>query len=338
MQSSRCRHGTCGDTPVALSEFCWDHIRDKESYAALLVRSANEGYDLSGSNLKKVCARAAHFEKTNFSKANISQADFSGSHFFDCSLEGSDMLGANLSDCDFTHCSMRASDLTKATLANTRLWSSDLTDANLTECDLSCADLWGARLFNVKLWHTLFSGAKSITRNSFSDESRIFRNASINESGALSAEESYRDIKQYFISTGMYNDASWASFKEKTMERLAMKKKGDLNYFPSLTMNVLCGYGEKPYRIIMSAFFTIIAFAALYMFFNSVENLTDRSYVMRWYDYLYYSAITFTTVGYGDFVPKAIHYARLMAAAEAFCGVFVTGLFIFTLARKYSAR
>jgi hypothetical protein len=41
----------------------------------------------------------------------------------------------------------------------------------------------------------------------------------IDEKGSLAAEESYRDLKQYFISHGQYNDASWASYREKTMER-----------------------------------------------------------------------------------------------------------------------
>jgi hypothetical protein len=103
-------------------------------------------------------------------------------------------------------------------------------------------------------------------------------------------------------------------------------------------MNILCGYGEKPYRIVLSAIATITMFATLYHAFGAVERPCDPSYIMRWYDYLYYSVITFTTVGYGDFVPKSSGLFRLLAAAECFCGVFVTGLFIFTLARKYSAR
>jgi len=338
MNIVKCGYDGCRENAVALSEFCWDHLSDKDSYAGLLVKAVNGAQDLTGANLKKVCARKMHLEKARLSKANISQADFSGAHFFDCDLEGSDMVGANLSDCDFTHCNIKKSDLTKASLLNARLWSSDLTDANLTESDLSGADMWSAKLYNVKLWHTLLTGAKSITRMSFSGGSKAFDNAMINEAGALSAEESYRDIKQYFISNGMYNDASWASFKEKTMERLALKKKGDWNYLPSLFMNILCGYGEKPYRIILSALLTIITFALLYFSLNTVERSGDPSYIFRWYDYLYYSTITFTTVGYGDFVPRAHPICRLLAAAEAFSGVFVTGLFIFTLARKYSAR
>jgi hypothetical protein len=223
-------------------------------------------------------------------------------------------------------------------MAGCRLWNSQLTDANLIEADLSGADLWDTNLHNAKLWHTIFAGAKSMSKASFSCDSKFFNRTKINEDGVLSAEEAYRGIKQYFISSGMYTDASWASFKEKSMERRVLKKRGDWNYLPSLLMNVLCGYGEKPYRIILTAFLTILSFAALYSSFGTVQMSCNPSYAMRWYDYIYYSAITFTTVGYGDFVPKATLAFRMMAAAEAFCGVFVTGLFIFTLARKYSAR
>jgi hypothetical protein len=116
-----------------------------------------------------------------------------------------------------------------------------------------------------------------------------------------------------------------------------LKNKGDWNYLPSLVMNLLCGYGEKPYRIILAALSAILLFAAAYWSFGTIEPAC-RASALRWYDYIYYSAITFTTVGYGDIIPKSGALSRLLAAAEAVCGVFVTGLFIFTLARKYSAR
>ncbi len=333
-----CGFKGCAEQAVALSEFCWDHVRDKDAYSGTLVKASAGGRDFSFCNFKKIILKKARFEKACMAKADLSQADLSGTHFFDCTLSGADLIGANLSDCDLSHCDLKNVDLTKAHLVKARLWNTELADANLTECDLSGADLWNAGLFNVKLWHTVLTGARSITKMSFSSGARMYDNPKINESGALSAEESYRDLKQYFMNSGMYNDASWASFKEKSMERVILKKKGDWIYIPSLIMNILCGYGEKPYRIVLSAIGTIALFAILYHSFNAVQGPCNPSYLMRWYDYLYYSAITFTTVGYGDFVPKPIGAFRLLAAAEAFCGVFVTGLFIFTLARKYSAR
>jgi hypothetical protein len=338
MTMKTCTFKGCKEHSLALSEYCWDHIPDAASYSAELVRALNAGADLSSSNLKKVVIKNAHIEKANLKKACLSQADLSGNHLFDSALDGADLVGADLSDCDITHCSMNDADLTKARLTQARLWNATLSEANLTEADLSGTDLWCTNLFNVKLWHTSFHGTKSLSRFSFTGGSKVFDNPHINESGALSAEEAYRDLKQYFINNGMYNDASWASFKEKTMERLVFKKKGDWNYIPSLVMNILCGYGEKPYRIILTALSTILLFAMLYFSFGTIERSGYPSYPIQWFDYIYYSTITFTTVGYGDFAPKAFGLCKLLASVEAFSGVFVTGLFIFTLARKYSAR
>jgi len=122
------------------------------------------------------------------------------------------------------------------------------------------------------------------------------------------------------------------------MERRILSKNKKLDYLPSAIMNLLCGYGEKPYRIILSAFFCILAFAFAYRSLNAIESIAYPGSNLGWFDYIYYSAITYTTVGYGDFIPKPNGLFRLLAACEAFLGVFLAGLFVFTLARKYSAR
>lgn len=335
---NRCAFKGCAEHPLAMAGHCWEHLIDRGAYCRDLVAAINCGKDLTSANLKKVVLKNMRLEKAALEKANLSQADLSGVHLFDSALDGADLLGANMSECDLSHCSLKGCDFTKTNLSRARLWNVSLSNANLTEADLSGADLWNTNLFNVKLWHTDFCGTKSLSRSSFAGESKVFDNPRINEAGELSAEQSYRDLKQYFINNGMYNDASWASFKEKTMERLGFKKKGDWSYFPSLVMNILCGYGEKPYRIILTALSTILLFALFYFFSGAIERPGYPSYSIPWFDYIYYSTITFTTVGYGDLVPKPFCLFRLMAAIEAFSGVFVTGLFIFTLARKYSAR
>lgn len=271
-------------------------------------------------------------------KKDLSRIDLSGEQLFDVNFESAELVGADLSNCDLSHCNLKGADLTKARLANSRLWNSDLTCANLTEADFSGTDLWNTCLYNAKIWHTDFKDAKSLSVRNFSKAAELMADAKIFETGLLSAEDAYRDLKNYFIRNGMYNDASWASFKEKTIERLILKKNGSWHYLPSLVMNILCGYGEKPHRIVLSAIFTILAFASVQFFLKGIENSSTPSYILKWSDYLYYSTITFTTVGYGDFIPKASSLFRLLAATEAFLGVFLTGLFIFTLARKYSAR
>lgn len=267
----------------------------------------------------------------------LSQADLSGIQIFDANLEGAELVGADLSGCDLTHCNFKGADLTRARIANSRLWNVDLIGANLSEADLKGSDLWNARLFNSKIWHADFKDTRSLSRGNFSKGTHR-GGAKIDESGILAAEDSYRVLKNYFLQNGMYNDASWASYKEKKMERLILKKNGDFHYLPSLFMSLVCGYGEKPNRIVFAAIFVILFFAFLFYFSGGIQSTIDPSYAMKWSDYLYYSTVTFTTVGYGDFIPKASSFFRLSAALEAFLGVFLTGLFIFTLARKYSAR
>lgn len=319
----RCGLEGCIDTPLYGASFCWNHIADKEGYRV---------------QLSEMIARGSALNGANFSKANLSKANLSGAVLFDANMEGTELLGANLSRCDLTHCVLRGADLTKADISDSRLWNADLRGAKMAEANLRGADLWNASLFKVRLWRTDFAGARSLTRKNFSADAKFFSDPMINEEGLLSAEESYRDLKSYFLSNGMYGDAGWASFKEKTMERLIFKKNRDITYLPSMLMNILCGYGEKPHRIVISSISTILIFALAYLLFNAIESSISKDYVMRLSDYIYYSTVTFTTVGYGDFIPKASGFFRLLAAGEAFIGTFLTGLFIFTLARKYSAH
>jgi predicted secreted protein len=271
-------------------------------------------------------------------KKNLSREDMSGMQLFDTDMSKTELLGANLTGCDFTHCDLTGADLTKAKLTDSRLWNSDLTGANLTEADMKGADLWNARLFGAKIWRADLTGARSLSIRNFSKDGSASWEARIDESGALAAEDSYRALKNYFMQNGMYNDASWASYKEKTMERIIMKSNKDLHYIPSLFMGLVCGYGERPHRIVISALLTIVFFALFNCVFDGVQSSVDHSYTLGWIDYIYYSTVTFTTVGYGDLIPKPLPLFRLSAALEAFLGVFLTGLFIFTLARKYSAR
>jgi len=338
-KSDRCGFSDCLLLPISGEKFCWDHLPDRDGYRLRLTESINRGDDLSGFNLQKVDLSGMRLEKTKLAGANLSQANMTSSHLFDAMLEGADMVGTQMVGCDLTHCNMAHADLTKARIVNSRLWNTDLSGANLTECDLTDSDLWDTRLYRVRMWHTVLRNVKSLTRKNFIKNPRsLYGPAKINEAGLLSAEESYRDLKGYFLSNGMYNDASWAAFNEKAMERLIFRKNGNLNYIPSMVMNILCGYGEKPYRIVLSALAAILLFAFLYASFHMVENTVAPGSPLGWSDYIYYSTITFTTVGYGDFIPRPFAPFRLLAACEAFLGVFLTGLFIFTLARKYSAR
>ncbi len=336
--SKRCVRDGCKTSALTMSDSCWEHIQDKDAYAEKIKNIFTDDADLKGANFEKAVLRNIRATRVNLSGANLSQADLSGAHLFDTDFQHAHLLGVNLSSSDLTHCDFRGADMTRADLSGARLWNANLMNAALAEADISCADFWNANLHNVKIWRANFENAKALTRRNFASDPHLIWTSKISEEGILSAEEAYRGLKSHFLTTGMYDDSGWASFKEKTMERLLLKRKKDLRYIPSLMMGMLCGYGEKPARIIATAFSTILFYSVLYYLLNAVTSSGSGSYLMSASDYLYYSTVTFTTVGYGDFVPKANAFFRLLAASEAFIGAFLMGLFVFTLARKYSAR
>lgn len=111
-------------------------------------------------------------------------------------------------------------------------------------------------------------------------------------------------------------------------------------------LRLIAGYGERPINVVLSALFTLLIFSPLYMLngfrmdgeiikyeFNlSALSTLNSEIMMDFYNSLYFSMITFTTLGYGDSSP--IGYSKLFASIESFCGAIFISIFIFTLARQ----
>jgi len=93
---------------------------------------------------------------------------------------------------------------------------------------------------------------------------------------------------------------------------------------------ILWGHGERPLRTFFFALGIIFLSAFLYTFglLNAAEPFSPS-----FFQALYFSIITFTTVGFGDIVP--LGFTKCVAVFEAFCGVFVIPLLVISLSRKY---
>ena len=334
-----CAEPSCKESAVSLSEFCWKHTPDKIRYLENLKKFLNEGGNGERFILRKVALQNSDLMRVNLKDSDLSQADFKNTNFSYSDMGNSNLIGCNLEECDLTGVNFRNSDLTRACLRKTRLWHADLSLANIAEVDMTESDLWKCQMHSAKLWHTELKGVKSLTKQNFSKKIRGFINCEkIDETGILSAEESYRTLKQYFMENGRHKEASWASFKEKTMEKLWLRKNRNPAYIPLALMGLLSGYGEKPHRVIISSATIILIYSFIYHYLKTIAD--SSSFVQNYsiWDYIYYSIVTFTTLGYGDLVPKANISYRLLAGSEAFIGAFMIGLFVFTLSRKYSAR
>ncbi len=121
-------------------------------------------------------------------------------------------------------------------------------------------------------------------------------------------------------------------YREKNKKQILLEKVKHYIYsyikYISLSFQMIFwGFGEKPFRILIPIFVVIFGFSFFYYF-------SDRSYTCNsYYDSIYFSIVTFTTLGYGDIVQQN-NWMRISSALQSFLGVLLIGFFLGNIASK----
>jgi hypothetical protein len=192
-----------------------------------------------------------------------------------------------------------------------------------------------------------FSGSKffgylKITPNDFSKIiKRIFP-----ESEHKNSKLVFKDLKQQYWELGKVfhkNDErdnenlAWVEYMRLT--RKLAKWYTKIAYF---AIEFTGHYGTKPFRIAIMGIFVMILWAFFYGIFDSicfqVVNSKDLMFNIKidsvW-NYLYFSVITFFTIGYGDIAP--LHWiAKILAGFEGGLGVFFIAFFTVSVFKKFT--
>jgi len=101
--------------------------------------------------------------------------------------------------------------------------------------------------------------------------------------------------------------------------------------------NILAGtslYGESASKVLLTAILTIFVYAG---FYSSRGGVTGQGMLHPTHNFLtslYFSIVTFTTLGYGDLHPVSSIGMRLLAGSEAFLGAFILAYFVVVVSRK----
>jgi len=153
------------------------------------------------------------------------------------------------------------------------------------------------------------------------------------------AEESYCSAKMAYTEAGAYEEAGSMYYEEMVMKRMSLKKHS-LKRLVHYIYDLLCGYGEKPKNVVISWVVIIFSFALIYMFpsglaYNGSLKISN-SFLARAFHSLYFSTITFATLGQSNFEPKG--YMRPFVMIEAFLGIFMIVLFVLVFGRKMMRR
>jgi hypothetical protein len=260
--------------------------------------------------------------------------DFSGSRLANAHLEGAKLSSAHFKGADLSRAHLEGADLTFTHFEGANLDLANLKEAWLAWASLDVAKLTGASLRQAWLDRTSFIGAYLLGVE-FSPDTKWgnidWGNYILGEEadGFFGlAEDVYRNLKIWHTQHGLYDIAGKFFYRETEARRKAQSwKKKPLQKLWSWVLRILCGYGEKPERVAISAAVVIFGLAAAYCLWGSFSSSAFA-------DTLYYSVASFTALGYGQWAPQPTGWAKGVGAAEAVLGVSMMALFLVTFTRK----
>ncbi|MDP2624925.1 MAG: potassium channel family protein, partial [Candidatus Peregrinibacteria bacterium] len=95
-------------------------------------------------------------------------------------------------------------------------------------------------------------------------------------------------------------------------------------------------YGDSFVRWGGTAFCFAMVMAGIY-FLLDITTMDHGSRIVaqgsHWYDYIYFSIITLTSLGFGDLIPHTF-LAKLFVSGEVFFGFIMLGIFISLIQKK----
>lgn len=165
-----------------------------------------------------------------------------------------------------------------------------------------------------------------------------------------SKAEQFRTLKENFNVTGQYSDEDKSYVEFKRLESQAILEEsvrnrpvGALWQYPLYLFKLLVfdwagQYATNPVRVIISmltmyTFFSVL-FIVLTLFTpaNIVSSLGDPDKLSVVAKSFYHSAITYLTIGYGDYYPSGS--IRMLSSLEGFVGLFLMSYFTVAFVRK----
>jgi uncharacterized protein YjbI with pentapeptide repeats len=317
--------------------------------------------DLSDANLRSADLSDVNLLGTDLSDANLYRADLSDARLPDASLPGASLFGADLSDTDLREADLSDTDLREADLTGADLRRADLSDAdlelstligsNLFDADLTRVSPYGARLLDVQIndgtvIHTNKSEYRSWwqrgplappPRCGYDIEFREREDGDEEEHEKLlsKAADTYKQFEELARDNTLPSLQSLMFVLRQDMQLKRYWMRGE--YFPHAFARVsrsIFKYGESLFRVFAWGLLLILGYAVVYARFDLILN-DAGSFMQSPVDAIYFSTLTFTTLGLGDFQPDpASEFARALVTSQAALGAILIAIFVFVLGRR----
>ncbi len=145
-------------------------------------------------------------------------------------------------------------------------------------------------------------------------------------------EKTYRGIAKSARDAG--NKALSKEMKIAELDFIKDKQKG-LRKLVMAADKVYWEYGQEPGRLILITLGSVLLFGVFFSIFPENFkglNLASQPYWKVLFNSIYYSVVTFTTLGYGDISPTG--FLKFFAAIEAIFGAITLGFLVAGLSKE----
>jgi len=305
--------------------------------AALLNADLAE-LDLSGTDLSGADLSGANLRKARLLGADLNGAVLDGACLDDAELMGADLRGANLSDASAQRTGMGGSDLRGALLFGVRADGATFSGSQLQGADFRAAKLRGARFREAKM-------SKSVMEHSELREADL---VGADVSGASFLGSDMRDAR--FRGLVGYRTARWVGADVRNVDFagawLVRRHILDENFLAEFRSQsplherlyllwwLTSDCGRSLYRWGLFAFSVAVLFAIIYSFRVIGIDYGDHPTPLS---PLYFSIVTFTTLGYGDALPTSV-VGQVLVIVEVILGYVGLGGLLSILANKLARR
>lgn len=215
-----------------------------------------------------------------------------------------------------TDFSMPLVSLEHCTVTNFTLLNSKLQQWKFYDCNVS-GDFFNTKLYSNRIFGGNFN---PIMQDCTLGQTHIEDDPNIEDNNY----QGYKAFKIIYQQQGDDDVAKLYFIKEN--EFLRKRLKG-FNYLTKTLSYYYWEYGRRPHRIIYYSLATIVIFGLIFWLNKNLINSTAIDIKDFHFGHgLYFSTISFTTMGFSDLVP--IGWARLLVSIEGFLGLLNMGFLI----------
>lgn len=331
------------------------------------LSGAHLGYtDLSGADLKDATLDDAYLMGANLDEANLRDASLRNTVLSDANLRDIDAMFADFSESSLYHADFSNSDLRRA-----KFQDSVLEGVNFQNVDLRGTNLKSSLLYNTIFENSIITkqtifdadcvyetesddclkerakewGLKTQNQvNSLEKAEWVYRRLEkLHDENALSEE-----VRQFHISK---EEAERKRLREDIREASWWEREtwGTAGLWGTKTiMKHISNHGESVKRVLGAWAIVILWFWLLFTVSGGIKDtegntywipITSLSDLATWsgietlFLNLYFSVITFSTLGYGDLSPHG-PLSRTFVAVESLAGAVLVALLIYVLGRR----